>query len=205
MEIFVVGSLSYEDDLKIVTTLFSTQENIVRRVRRQPDKSIDIVIKDTLDDVSRADKVIAVAKPDGTFGEGTTYVMEFAKHIHKPVIYIDNITGLRNSIRFFEKMKLSTVIVFPNAVYKYGYPAFIEKGAKFTSRVMERRDATMNYFLAVNNKQLGVCLRMLFAEGIQGSVQTVLNEKSRIEFHIYANADEPTLKTLMERYRILVS
>lgn len=63
----------------------------------------------------------------------------------------------------------------------------------------------MNYFLAVNNKQLGVCLRMLFAEGIQGSVQTVLNEKSRIEFHIYANADEPTLKTLMERYRILVS
>ncbi len=63
----------------------------------------------------------------------------------------------------------------------------------------------MNYFLAVNNKQLGVCLRMLFAEGIQGNVQTVLNGKSRIEFHIYANADEQTLKMLMERYRILVS
>lgn len=63
----------------------------------------------------------------------------------------------------------------------------------------------MNYFLAVNNKQLGVCLRMLFAEGIQGNVQTVMNGKNRIEFHVFANTDEQTKKTLLERYRILIS
>ena len=42
----------------------------------------------------------------------------------------------------------------------------------------------MNYFLAVNDRQLGTCLRMLFAEKLQPAVQTVLNEKGKIEFHI---------------------
>ena len=35
----------------------------------------------------------------------------------------------------------------------------------------------MNYFLAVNDRQLGTCLRMLFAEKLQPAVQTVLNER----------------------------
>lgn len=63
----------------------------------------------------------------------------------------------------------------------------------------------MLYFRAINNKQLGVCLRMLFAEGVQGNVETVLNEKDRIEFHITANIDEQTMKELVTRYEILIS
>ncbi len=63
----------------------------------------------------------------------------------------------------------------------------------------------MDHFLAKNNKQLGVCLRMLFAEDIQGTVKTVLNGKDRIEFHIYANVDEQTMKILLDRYKILIS
>jgi hypothetical protein len=42
----------------------------------------------------------------------------------------------------------------------------------------------MDYFLAVNDKQLGICLRMLYAEKIRGFVETVMNEKGKIEFHI---------------------
>lgn len=63
----------------------------------------------------------------------------------------------------------------------------------------------MDHFLAKNNKQLGVCLRMLYAEEIQGTVKTVLNSKDRIEFHIYANVDEQTMEVLLKRYRILIS
>ena len=48
----------------------------------------------------------------------------------------------------------------------------------------------MNYFLAVNDRQLGTCLRMLFAEKLQPAVQTVLNEKGKIEFHISIAADQ---------------
>lgn len=63
----------------------------------------------------------------------------------------------------------------------------------------------MNYFLAVNDRQLGTCLRMLFAEGIQGIVQVVLNDKNKIEFHISIAADDDLLDSLKERYTILIS
>ena len=63
----------------------------------------------------------------------------------------------------------------------------------------------MKYFLAVNDRQLGTCLRMLFAEGIQGIVQVVLNDKNKIEFHISIAADEDLLESLKERSTILIS
>ena len=63
----------------------------------------------------------------------------------------------------------------------------------------------MKCFLAVNDRQLGTCLRMLFAEKIQPVVQTVLNDKDKIEFHISCSADTETLEDLKERYRILIS
>lgn len=63
----------------------------------------------------------------------------------------------------------------------------------------------MKYFLAVNDKHLGVCLRMLYADGIQGIVETVVNSKGKIEFHITATVDEDILTKLLERYEILVS
>ena len=63
----------------------------------------------------------------------------------------------------------------------------------------------MKYFLAVNDKQLGVCLRMLYADGIQGIVETVVNSKGKIEFYITATVDEDILTKLLERYEILIS
>ena len=70
---------------------------------------------------------------------------------------------------------------------------------------LQTKASLVNYFLAVNNKQLGTCLRMLFAEGIQGTVQVVLNNKNKIEFHIYIEADEDLFERLKERYAILIS
>ena len=63
----------------------------------------------------------------------------------------------------------------------------------------------MNYFLAVNDRQLGTCLRMLFAEKLQPAVQTVLNDKGKIEFHISIAADQEVFEELDERYKILIS
>lgn len=64
---------------------------------------------------------------------------------------------------------------------------------------------TPNYFLAVNDRQLGTCLRMLFAEKLQPAVQTVLNEKGKIEFHISIAADQEVFEELNERYKIMIS
>ena len=63
----------------------------------------------------------------------------------------------------------------------------------------------MDYLLAVNNKQLGICLRMLFAENLDYIVKTVLNSRNKIEFHISVDTDERTFQMLRERYEILIS
>lgn len=61
------------------------------------------------------------------------------------------------------------------------------------------------YFRAVNDKQLGVCLRMLYAEKLQPFVETVLNEKGKIEFHISISSNDQVFDDLNERYKILIS
>lgn len=48
-------------------------------------------------------------------------------------------------------------------------------------------------------------LRMLFAEKLQPAVQTVLNEKGKIEFHISIAADQEVFEELNERYKIMIS
>ena len=58
----------------------------------------------------------------------------------------------------------------------------------------------MRYFLAVNNKQLGICLRMLYAERIQGFVETVMNGKG-----IGIAVDDELFEKLNRRYKILIS
>jgi len=61
------------------------------------------------------------------------------------------------------------------------------------------------YFIATNDKQLGLCLRMLYAERLDAYVETVMNSKNKIEFHIGIDADECMIELLMERYEILIS
>lgn len=63
----------------------------------------------------------------------------------------------------------------------------------------------MNYFQAVNDKQLGICLRMLYAEEIQPFVITVMNDKGKIEFRVSINADDGLFEMLLKRYKVLIS
>ncbi len=64
----------------------------------------------------------------------------------------------------------------------------------------------MNYFLAVNDRQLGTCLRMLFAEKLQPAVQTVLNEKrARLSFTSALQQIRKCFEELNERYKIMIS
>ena len=62
----------------------------------------------------------------------------------------------------------------------------------------------MKYFIAKSDRQLGICLRMLYANGIQGHVETVLNSKMRIEFHVTITEIE-RFPELHEKYLIQIS
>lgn len=53
----------------------------------------------------------------------------------------------------------------------------------------------MEYLLARSDRQLGICLRMLYDEGYKGLVvESVINAKNRMEFHVKVMADEATIK-----------
>lgn len=59
----------------------------------------------------------------------------------------------------------------------------------------------MEYLLARSDRQLGICLRMLYDEGYKGLVvESVINAKNRMEFHVKVMADEATMAKLNERY-----
>ena len=62
----------------------------------------------------------------------------------------------------------------------------------------------MNMFLAKNERQLGLCLRMLFDEGVNFDVQLEKTIKRKIVYYVIPNnvSDEAFLR-LQDRYETL--
>lgn len=86
MKVFVIGSLSYEEEIKKVAKFFREEMgDEVDYVRKQPEKSLEILIREAFESISKADRIVAVEKPDGNFGDGTLYEMAFANFIGKPI------------------------------------------------------------------------------------------------------------------------
>lgn len=69
----------------------------------------------------------------------------------------------------------------------------------------EGRSIGMKEFIAKNPKQLDICLRLLYAEKVHFSVVVKETEKHKIEYRIGVHADEKTVESLREKYRILTS
>ena len=64
----------------------------------------------------------------------------------------------------------------------------------------------MEYLLAKSDRQLGIGIRMLHDEGYKRLVvDSVINAKNRMEFHIYVDADVDTMERLNARYQTLIS
>lgn len=60
----------------------------VKYVHKKKDP-IETIIHDCFDTIASSHNIIAVKKPDNTFGRGTSYEIEFAKRMGTPV-YIVN-------------------------------------------------------------------------------------------------------------------
>ncbi len=126
MKIFVIGSLSVEDSIKSVADLYSTLGADVKYVKKQPDKSLEYLIKEAFERISEADMIVAVPKPDGTFGEGTTYELAFAKHLGKITwkYTVDEVYALaRNSISTKQTVRRKIIAVdFDGTLCEDCYP-----------------------------------------------------------------------------------
>lgn len=64
----------------------------------------------------------------------------------------------------------------------------------------------MECLLAKSDRQLGIGMRMLHDEGYNKLViESVMNAKNRMEFHIYVDTDTDTMERLNARYQTLIS
>ena len=64
----------------------------------------------------------------------------------------------------------------------------------------------MECLLAKSDRQLGIGMRMLHDEGYNKLViESVMNAKNRMEFHIYVDTDADTMERLNALYQTLIS
>lgn len=63
----------------------------------------------------------------------------------------------------------------------------------------------MKKFTARNPKQLDICLKLLYSEGVSFTVSVMETTKKKILYEIKADANEHHVEELMEKYRILIS
>lgn len=96
MKVFVIGSLSCDARIKSVAEYFAELGDKVEYVKKQPDKSFQILVEEALNLISEADRIVAVAKEDGTFGEGTMYELAFAKFLGKDITKFEKMEEMKN-------------------------------------------------------------------------------------------------------------
>lgn len=83
--VFVIGSLKQQEDIKRIADIYKETYKNVLFVSADPSKSIAEHIKNAFDRIESADVVVAVKKPNNTFGEGVTYELEYAKRLNKTI------------------------------------------------------------------------------------------------------------------------
>ena len=82
---YVIGSLSQEKEIEDFARRKSLSFESIEWVKSEPSKSFDILVKECFDKIDNADVVISILKPNGTFGRGTTYELEYARRMGKDI------------------------------------------------------------------------------------------------------------------------
>lgn len=64
----------------------------------------------------------------------------------------------------------------------------------------------MHELLAKSDRQLGMCLRMLYDEGMSGplDIHSEINDKGKMEFHVLLPVDDETFERLQKRFETMV-
>lgn len=63
----------------------------------------------------------------------------------------------------------------------------------------------MHEFLAKSDHQLGMCLRMLYSEGMPHlDLHSEINDRGKMEFHVLIPVDDETFERLQKRFETMV-
>lgn len=64
----------------------------------------------------------------------------------------------------------------------------------------------MHELLAKSDRQLGMCLRMLYDEGMPGplDIHSEINDKGKMEFRVLLPVDDETFERLQKRFETMI-
>ncbi len=90
INIYIIGSLSQAKLIKKLAKQLK-KENWHFNVKyvHKKKKSIKTVIHNCFDKIASSNHIVAVTKPDGSFGRGTSYEIKFAKRIGTPIYFVN--------------------------------------------------------------------------------------------------------------------
>ena len=90
INICIIGSLSQANLIKKLAKQLE-KENLHFNVKyvHKKKEPIETIIHDCFDTIASSHHIIAIKKPDNSFGRGTLYEIEFAKRIDKPIYFVN--------------------------------------------------------------------------------------------------------------------
>lgn len=90
VNIYIIGSLSQANLIKKLAKQLK-KENLHFNIKYVHKKKelIETIIHDCFDTIASSHHIIAVKKPDNSFGRGTLYEIEFAKRMDKPIYFVN--------------------------------------------------------------------------------------------------------------------
>ena len=103
--VVIIASLSQEEDIKDVKDYYLSLGYLVDYPTPQFNKSFHEIVEDYFYRISLADKVVAITKDDGSFGEGSTYELAFAKFLNKPIEIINLFEKRMGFVNVINRMK----------------------------------------------------------------------------------------------------
>ena len=90
INIYIIGSLSQADFIKkLAEQLKKENSHFNIKYVHKKKEPIETIIHDCFDTIASSHHIIAVQKPDNSFGRGTLYEIEFAKRMGKPIYFVN--------------------------------------------------------------------------------------------------------------------
>lgn len=84
-KICILASLSQKSTIEEAVRHYKQQGCLVDYPVEQSDKTLFEIDFDYICRIASADMVMAIPKPDGSFGESVTYELAVAKYLDKPI------------------------------------------------------------------------------------------------------------------------
>lgn len=83
--ICILASLSQQLEIEEAVEHYKTPNCIIDYPVKQDNKTLFEIYHDYIFRIALADKIVAIPKNDGTFGESVTYELAIATYLNKPI------------------------------------------------------------------------------------------------------------------------